>query len=201
MKNQVKYLSKSIYLIGAGGHAFSCADVALSCGYKIKGIFGLKEDLGKSILGYTVKATQYELSQTIKKDDNLLIAVGHTYDKNERLDVFNLFENKCIFPKIISPFSIISKYAEVNSGCIVMPGAKVGVDCKIGSHSILNTNSSIDHNSNIGSFSHISTSVTINGNVNVGSNVFIGSGSVLKDSIKVSDNQSFKMCSKITKNK
>ena len=196
-----KLNKKEIYLIGAGGHAFSCVDVVLNCGYSIKGIYGLKEDLGKSILGNTIKGTQFELSETIKKEDNLLIAVGHTYEKNERLEVFKLFEEKCTFPKIISPFSIISKYAEIETGSIVMPGAKVGVDCKIGSHSIINTNSSIDHNSKIGSFSHISTSVTINGNVNVGNNVFIGSGSVLKDSIKISNNQSFKMCSKIFRDK
>lgn len=199
MKNKV--YSKEIYLIGAGGHAHSCIDIILSCGYRIKGIYGLKEDLGKSILGNTIKGTQFELSETIKQEDNLLIAVGHTYEKNERLEVFKLFEEKCTFPKIISPFSIISKYAEIETGSIVMPGAKVGVDCKIGSHSIINTNSSIDHNSKIGSFSHISTSVTINGNVNIGNNVFIGSGSVLKDSIKISNNQSFKMCSKIFRDK
>lgn len=201
MKNQINRKTKSIYLIGAGGHAYSCLDVLLNCGYKIAGIYGLEVDLGKNILGNIVKGTQYELSETIKKEDNLLIAVGHTYEKNERLDIFKLFENKCTFPKIISPFSIISKYAEIESGSIVMPGAKVGVECKIGSHSILNTNSSIDHNSKIGSFSHISTSVTVNGNVNIGNNVFIGSGSVLKDSIKISSNQSFKMCSKIFKDK
>jgi len=196
-----KLNKKDIYLIGAGGHAFSCLDVVLNCGYNIKGIFGLKEDLGKNILGNIVKGTQFELSETISKDDNLLIAVGHTYEKNERLEVFKLFENKCLFPKIISPSSVVSKYAEINSGCIVMPGAKVGADCKIGSHSILNTNSSIDHNSNIGNFSHISTSVTLNGNIRVGNNVFIGSGTVVKDSIKISSNQSIKMCSKIIKDK
>ncbi len=197
MKN--KFKSKEIYLIGAGGHAYSCIDIILSCGYKIKGIYGLKSDIGKKLLGHKVKGTQFELSKSIKSNENLHIAVGHTFSKNEKYKIFKLFKGKCKFPKIISPFSIVSSNSNIESGTIVMHGAIVGVDSQIGEHSIINTNSSIDHNSKVGNFSHISTSVTLNGNVIVGDNVFIGSGTVVKDSIKISSNQSIKMCSKIMK--
>ncbi len=193
--------NKNIFLIGAGGHAFACIDVIESFGYKIKGIYALEKDVGKNILGHKVMGTQYELSKIIKPTDNLHIAVGQTYSKNERIKIFKLFKNKCIFPNIISSYSYISKYTKIGYGTIIMHGAKIGVDTHIGDHTIINTNTSIDHNSTIGSFSHISTSVTSNGNVKIGDNVFIGSGSVLKDSIKISSNQSFKMCSKILKDK
>ncbi len=194
-------LKSDIYIIGAGGHAYSCIDVILSCGYKIKGIYGLKKDIGKNILGYKVRGTQFELSNTIKKNDNLHIAVGHTFLKNEKHKILKLFKGKCKFPKIISPFSIVSPHSNIEAGTIVMHGAKVGVESYIGEHSIINTNSSIDHNSKVGNFSHISTSVTLNGNVEIGNNVFIGSGTVVKDSIKISSNQSIKMCSRIIKDK
>ena len=200
-KSKNKKKQKSFYLIGAGGHAYSCIDVILSCGYKIKGIYGLQADVGKTLLGYNVKGTQYELSKFIKKNDNLHIAVGHTFSKNEKHKIFKLFKDKCNFPKIISPFSIVSPYSNIDSGTIVMHGAKVGVDCYVGEQTIINTNSSIDHNTSVGNFCHISTSVTINGNVKIGNNVFVGSGTVVKDATKISSNQSIKMCSKIIKDK
>jgi sugar O-acyltransferase (sialic acid O-acetyltransferase NeuD family) len=192
-------INKNIYIIGAGGHAFSCIDVIESSGYTIKGIYALEKDINKIILNHCVEGTQFELSQKIKPDENLHIAVGHTYKNNERYEIFNLFKNKCNFPTIISPFSYVSKSAIVGSGSIVMHGCIINADCKIGSHTILNTKSSIDHNSRVGDFSHISTSVTVNGNVTIGNNVFVGSGSILRDSIKIPDNKSVKMSSIITK--
>ncbi len=200
-KNFPKKFKTSFYIIGAGGHAYSCIDVILSCGYEIKGIYGLEKDIGKNILGYQVKGTQLELSKKIKKNDNLHIAVGHTFSKNEKHKILKLFKGKCRFPKIISPFSIVSPHSNIENGTIVMHGAKVGVKSYVGEHSIINTNSSIDHNCEIGNFSHISTSVTLNGNVEIGNNVFIGSGTTVKDSIKISSNQSIKMCSKVIKDK
>ncbi len=196
-----KIKNKGIYIIGAGGHALSCIDVIESCGYKIKGVYALKNDLGKNLLGNKVKGTQNELSHIIKPFDNLHIAVGHTYKKNERTEIYKLFKNKCHFPTIVSPNSYISKYSTIDIGCIIMHGAKVGVDSSVGKHTIINTNASIDHNSMVGSFSHISTSVTINGNVKIGNNVFIGSGTTIKDKTIISNNQSIKMCSKVIKDR
>lgn len=194
-------MKKKIFVIGAGGHSHSCIDVMLSAGYEVQGIYALKEDIGKNILGIKVLGTQYELSKIIKKNQNLHIAVGHTFDTNERIKIFKLFENKCIFPKIISPSSYISESSIIGDGTIVMHGSIIGAGTNIGSNSIINTNSILDHNSRVGNFCHISTSVTVNGNVTINDNIFIGSGSTIKESIKISSNQSFKMCSKIVSDK
>lgn len=190
-----------IFVIGAGGHAFSAIDVIQVAGYEIEGVFGLETDIGKKILGHKVLGTQFELSKKIKSNDNLHIAVGHTYDSNQRSKIFELFDGKCVFPSIISPYSYISDSSYIDQGSIIMHGTKICADVKIGSNSIINTNAVIDHNSTIGNFCHISTSVTINGNVNIHDNVFIGSGSVVKESINILPNQSFKMCSKIVSSK
>lgn len=194
-------MKNKIYIIGAGGHAFSCIDVIKTAGYEIAGIFALERDIGKKILGYKVLGTQFELSKKIKLKDNLHIAVGHTYDSNQRPEIYGLFKDKCSFPSIISPYSHVSDSSYIDQGSIIMHGANICAGVKIGSNSIINTNAVIDHNSTIGNFCHISTSVTINGNVNINDNVFIGSGSVVKESINILPNQSFKMCSKIVSSK
>ena len=43
-------INKNIYIIGAGGHAFSCIDVIESSGFTIKGIYALEKDINKIIL-------------------------------------------------------------------------------------------------------------------------------------------------------
>ena len=193
---------KEIILIGAGGHAESCIDLLNEQSrFYLKEVIGKKKELKKKFLSqYTIKYDDSELRYLIKKYSFALIGVGQINKKNPRIKIFKLLKKlKFSIPKIFSKHAIISNYATIGEGSVVMHGAIVGAKVKIGKNCIINSNSLIEHGSIIGDHSHISTSVTINSGVTIGENCFIGSNSVVKQLISIKKNSFRKMGSVIKK--
>ena len=58
---------KNLILIGGGGHCKSVIDVAESAGYNILGILDMPEEVGKSVLNYTVIGTDDDIPQYADK--------------------------------------------------------------------------------------------------------------------------------------
>ena len=87
----------------------------------------------------------------------------------------------------IHPSAIISKYASVGEGSVVMQGAIIQSDVKIGKHCIVNTGASIDHECEIGDYVHISPHATLCGNVHVGKGSWIGAGATVIPGIRIGE--------------
>lgn len=193
--------NKDIILIGAGGHAISCIDVIEKEGkFKIVGIIGTKDEVGKNILGYEVIGTDKDLTKLVKGCKNACITIGQIKDATLRLTLFNnLLKIGFSLPSIKSPHSYISKYANLGMGTIVMHGAIINAGAVIGNNCIINTNALIEHGVKIGNNCHISTNSTVNGDVLIGDNCFIGSCSSIREGIRINNNVFVAMCSLITK--
>lgn len=87
----------------------------------------------------------------------------------------------------IHPSAIISKYASVDEGSVVMQGAIIQSDVKIGKHCIVNTGASIDHECKLGDYVHISPHATLCGNVHVGKGSWIGAGATVIPGIRIGE--------------
>ena len=83
--------------------------------------------------------------------------------------------------------SVVSKYAVIYEGTVIMRGAIVNSGVEIGKHVIINTASSVDHYCKIEDFVHIAPNSTLCGNVFVGVGTLIGAGSVIKPGIRIGD--------------
>ena len=193
--------NKDIILIGAGGHAISCIDVIEKEGkFKIVGIIGTKDEVGKNILGYEVIGTDKDLTKLVKGCKNACITIGQIKDATLRLTLFNnLLKIGFSLPSIKSPHSYISKYANLGMGTIVMHGAIINAGAIIGDNCIINSMALIEHGVKIGRNCHISTNSIINGNVKIKDNCFIGSCAVIRESIKIGSNVFIAMHSSIFK--
>ena len=67
----------SLLLIGSGGHARSLIDVIESSGnWKIAGLVGNPDEVGKFVLGYKVIGSDQQLSKLRDQFDYALLAVG-----------------------------------------------------------------------------------------------------------------------------
>lgn len=193
---------KNIILIGAGGHTTSCIDVIESTNeYKI---VGLIDNEKKNYLKIGNK--KYEIfneKKVLKNKKNFyaLICIGSNLLIKKRNILFKKYKKLgFIFPKIISPFSYVSKFSKIGAGTIIMHKAIVNSNVRIGMNCIINTKSLIEHDCVIGDNSHIATSANINGNVKIGKNCFVGSNSTLVPSIKIKDNSFIKAGKLIKKN-
>ncbi|MFC1504047.1 acetyltransferase [Spirochaetota bacterium] len=181
---------KELILIGGGGHCKACIDV-IEAGneYKIIGIIDKNEKLNTKILGYPVIGTDEDIPNYFKKHKYFLITVGQIESPKPRMRLFNhLLKYGIQPPCITSPYAIISKYATIDAGTIIMHNCIINASAVIGCNNIINSGALIEHDVRIGDHNHISTNSSINGNVKIGDCNFIGSGAVIRENIQIHDN-------------
>lgn len=169
-----------LFLIGAGGHAKVIADMAEGIGLLLTAAFD------KSLLRTTL-LERYPVhinleSVNLADDDTFIIAVG---DNAARKRIAEQELAGKTFATLLDKSAVVSKYAEVEEGTVIMPGATINVDVQIGKHCIINTNVSIDHECTIEDYVHISPNVALAGNVLVGEGTHIGIGACVIPGINI----------------
>ncbi|WP_409151819.1 acetyltransferase [Sphingobacterium sp. BS-2] len=166
----------SISVIGASGHAKVIIDIIEVLEYSIENVYD--EDINKNhILNYKI------VHNFTKFPKQSIIAIGNNFVR-KKIASGNSFST----PALIHPRSVVSKYAVIGEGTVVMTGVSINADSKIGSHCILNTNCSVDHDCKIADFVHISPNAALAGNVEVGECTHIGIGACVIQGIKIGKN-------------
>jgi sugar O-acyltransferase (sialic acid O-acetyltransferase NeuD family) len=181
---------ESILVVGAGGHAMSCLDVIECQGkYKIIGLVGKGDEVGREVGCYRVIAGDETLGGCLKLAGNFLIGVGHIKTAETRKRLFELIQGMGgKFPVIVSSKAYVSSKAAVGPGTIVHHGAIVNAGAKIGANCIINSGALVEHGAIIGDHCHIATGALVNGDVEIGSESFVGSGAVLRQGIRIGSN-------------
>ena len=193
---------ENIILIGAGGHALSCIDVIEQENkYNIRGLVGLKDEVGKKISGYDVIATQDELVNLSKDFRYAFIAIGQIKSVKLRIDLYESVLNTGFkIPSIISPQSFISRTVQIGEGTIIMNGVILNSGVRIGNNCIINSKALIEHGTRVADHCHISTGAILNGDCVVESKSFVGSGAVVKHGITIKTSSFVNMGQIVTKN-
>ena len=178
-------MSEPLLLIGCGGHARSLIDVVKTSGrWDVFGLVGLREQVGKKVLGYSVIGCDQDLPSLRKQCANALLAVGQIGLSPQRKRLAQELEQlEFSLPVVISGCAHVSHYAEVGSGTTIGHGAIVNSAAKIGDYCILNSNALIEHDVVIGDFCHISTGALVNGGTTIGKSSFVGSGAVIREGL------------------
>ena len=172
-----------IAIFGAGGHGKVVADVAELNGFNE--IFFYDDDLHKRF-NWEIHGNFQALSQSIHCFDLVFVAIG-----NNRLRVSlqeSLKKSGGKFGVLTHPKSVISKYASIGEGTIIMANVVVNSYAHIGECCILNTASTVDHDCFIDHGVHICPGVNLAGGVKIGKFTMIGIGSQLKEGINIGSN-------------
>lgn len=158
-----------IILQGGGEHARVVLDCLLDNGVEVLGLFDpvhTGELFGVPHLGkYDPKSHKGALQ---------LIAIG---DNSVRRRVVLRGGHK--FAKAIHRSAIVSEFASVGVGTMVLHRAVVQAQAKIGKHVIINTGAQVDHDCVIGDFVHLAPGVILCGTVTVDEGAFIGAGAIV----------------------
>jgi sugar O-acyltransferase (sialic acid O-acetyltransferase NeuD family) len=179
--------AESILVVGAGGHALSCLDVIESQRkYRIIGLVGKVEEVGREVGCYRVFASDEALEECLKLSGNFLIGVGQIKTAETRKRLFEVILGLGgKFPVIVSSKAYVSPKAGVGPGTIVHHGAIVNAGARIGANCIINSGALVEHGATIGDHCHVATGALVNGNVEIGLESFVGSGAILKQGIKI----------------
>lgn len=165
--------TKNIYIYGASGHGFVCADVAMSNGYE------------RVIFLDDSKKDSLKFSENLDKFD-IFIAIG---DNKIREKVYEKVSS-CGFNvvNLIHPSAIISPSACIEQGgVLVMPNVVINAKAVVGKGAILNTSCVVEHECKIGEFTHISVGAKLTGNVKIGKRSFLGVNSCILPNLSLAD--------------
>ncbi len=161
-----------MYLYGASGHSKVIMDILAANGIGVTALVDDNFNL-TDIHGVPVVHSAEGLSPFI-------ISIGS--NKIRRLIARKLSTN---FISVVHPTAVVSSYAKIGLGTVVMQNAVVQSDVFIGRHCIINTSATVDHDCRIGDYVHISPNVSLCGNVHIGDGTQIGAGSIAVPGVKI----------------
>lgn len=182
-------MTRSILLVGAGGHARACIDVIERQGeFTIAGLLGTRAEVGTVVLGYRVLGTDEDLPGMRAVADCAIVAIGQIKTPEPRQRAFDLLERGgWESPVIVSPLGHVSRHARVGDGTIVMHGAIVNAAASVGRNCIINSRALVEHDVAVSDHCHIATGALINSGVRVGRGSFVGSGSSVRQGVTIGD--------------
>jgi UDP-N-acetylbacillosamine N-acetyltransferase len=173
-----------LVILGAGGIAIVAADIARCQGFDVVGFLDdCPAKHGTLFCGAPVLGNFSMLAELRRVVSQVVIGFSNC---RGRLDVAQrALSYGFSLPKVIHPSAVISQYARLEQGSIIMPGVIVNAGAHIGSHTILNTAASIDHECRIGDGVHIGPGARLSGLVTVGDASWIGIGCAIRESIHI----------------
>lgn len=175
-------MTRSLLVLGHGGHGRVVADAALDCGYDeiafLDDSASTRDPAGARVLGPFAAAAEFA-----REWPAAIVAVGNS---DLRLELFDILRGLAFqTPSIVHPSAVVSRGATVGQGVFVAAGAVINVGARIGDAAIVNTGARIDHDCQIGSGSHIAPGATLSGGVVVGERAWLGTGCSVRQGVKI----------------
>lgn len=172
-----------LIIIGAGGHAVSCGDVALAAGWDAL-TFVDPRKAGTEIFGCPVRA---DLDDALagRTDLDVAIAIGDNARRAAVSAEIAARRPDLRFPALVHPTAHVSPFARLDAGCVVMAGATIGPNSRVGRFAIVNTRASIDHDCVVEDHASLAPGVVTGGGVVVGPRSAVSIGAVVRHGVTI----------------
>lgn len=174
-------MSEQVIVIGGGGHGKAVIDCIECAGDTVVGVLDDVLEVGAMILNVPVLGKV----ETWQKYDQyrFIIAVGNNIIRKRLAEKI-----RADWYTAIHPTAVISRYASVGNGSVVLPRAVINAGAVIGNHCIINTSAVAEHDNRIGDYVHISPNAALAGTVTVGECTHIGIGASVKNNVAICEN-------------
>lgn len=164
-----------VILQGGGEHARVVLDCLLSQGVEVLALFDPKYD------GHLFNVPQRgQYDPAFAPGASAVIAIGSNVVR-KRVAGFTSHP----FMNAVHPSAIISPFATLGVGNMILHGSIIQPQAQVGNHVIVNTAAQIDHDCVIGDYVHLAPGVVLCGTVYVGEGAFIGAGAVVIPGVKI----------------
>lgn len=172
-------LGRSLLICGAGGHGKVVLDVAesMKC-YETIHFLDDSKEVGTRVLGHEVVGKISECHLHSSKDyTDAIVALG-----NNEVRLQLTMKLKALgyhVPILAHPSSVVSQYANIKEGTVIMPQAVVNADSRVGMACIINTGAVIEHDCVVGDGAHIAYRAVLGGGAKVGDKVLVDIGEIV----------------------
>ena len=159
-----------LVIIGAGGHALSVADAALSSGWDSISFYS-QGGTGPAISVGPVFSSFDSLDVTRTA---FALGIGSNYEREDAWEeVLKHFPNSQL-TSVVHAAAWVSPHSTVHDGAVILTHASVGPGSIVEHGALLNTGASLDHDSSLGSFGSLGPGARTGGNVRIGERTMIG---------------------------
>lgn len=169
-------MTRTLMVLGAGGHGRSVAEAALLGGDWDEVIFlddswpQVSQALGCEILGKIDAIDQLAL-----RCHGAIAAVGNNTVRQQWIGLIERAGIELV--TVVHPRAWVSPSAKVGVGTAIMAGAVVGTVATVGLGAIINANATVDHDVVMDELSHIGVGVQLAGGVRIGARAWLQAGS------------------------
>lgn len=171
-------MSEQIIVIGGGGHAKVVIDCIRSAGDTVFGILDDSLAVGGTVFDIPVLGKTEDYVRFA--DEKFIVAIGNNTVRRRLAENMDVEWHTAVHPR-----AVVSQYAKLGKGSVVMPGAIINAGTNIGDHCIINTGAVVEHDNRIGDYVHISPAASLGGTVEVGDSTHVGIGASVKNNITI----------------
>lgn len=179
----------ALVVLGCGGHARVCVDLAIECGYSPSACFD-DNPAAEGPLGVN-SGTLSDYFRRLETDASLatvpvMIGIGDNMARGEIVE-------KCISKslKVLNlshPRAIVSKRALISPGGVLSFGNSViNSNARVGKGVLVNTAAIIEHDCRVSDYASLGPGAILCGGVSVGYGAAIGAGAVILPGISIGD--------------
>lgn len=174
---------KKLALLGAGGHGKVVADLAQLSGWKSVTFFDDSYPERQINGAWPIEGATQDLLLQLNHFDGVLVSIG---DCDVRLNHHMVLkEAGAPLVSITHPNAVVSSYAKIGLGCVIMAGAVINFGATIGDACIVNTGATIDHDCQLANAVHICPGVNLSGEVSIAQASWVGVGSAIRQRIQI----------------
>ena len=162
--------NSQLVIIGAGGHALSVADAALSSGWDSISFYSHGGTGPAASVGPIFSS--FDSLDVTKTAFALGVGTNHGRESAWEKVVQDL--RGAHLTSIVHATAWVSPHSTVHEGAVILAQASVGPGGTVGLGALLNTGASLDHDSSLGSFGSLGPGARTGGNVRIGERTMIG---------------------------
>jgi len=163
-------MTRSLLILGAGGHALSVADAAESAGFRVVGF--VSDHVGDSA---ALAAPIFpDVSSTEWGTLEVALGIGANFIREDIYASTLESYPELVVASVIHGSAWVSPAAVVHAGAVVLSQASVGPSATLGTGALINTAASLDHESQLGDFASLGPGAHTGGRVSIGARSMVG---------------------------
>ena len=177
---------KRLATLGGSGHGKVLAEIAELQGWDEIHFFDDSWPEKVENGPWSVVGNSGQLLSSLSLYQGVIVAIGNNQVRLEKVNQLEAKQANLV--NLIHPSAVISKYAKLEQGSVVMANAVINPFASVGKAGIVNTGATIDHDCELSDGVHVSPGANLAGGVKVGTCSWIGAGSAVRQLVTIGDN-------------
>ncbi|BAC93126.1 putative acetyltransferase [Vibrio vulnificus YJ016] len=170
-------------ILGASGHGKVVAEIAELNGYSEIHFYDDRWPELHNIEHWNVVGDSEALLASVQQYACVAVAIGNNAIRLNKHK--QLLEVGARMPSLVHPRAVISGYATIAEGCVVMANAVVNPFAVLGQTCIVNTGAVVEHDCLLADGVHLSPNSAIAGSTQLGECAWLGIGAVTRQLVSV----------------